>query len=88
MLKTLIVIFMLALVASLGSGLYFLMADQGNPEKRRLVTSLGVRLALASGLILVIIYGVSTGQLGHRNPWDEGTLEAKAQREAEAARTN
>jgi hypothetical protein len=79
-LKTLIVIFMVALVASLGSGFYFLMADQGNPEKRRLVTSLGVRLALASGLISVIIFGIATGQLGHRNPWDQGTLEAQEYR--------
>ncbi|WP_230198498.1 DUF2909 domain-containing protein [Luminiphilus syltensis] len=72
LLKVLIIGFMVALVASLGSGLYFLMADQGNKEKRRLVTSLGIRLALASGLILVIIYGVATGQLGHKNPWDAG----------------
>lgn len=80
MLKILIVILMVALVASLGSGLYYLMLDQGNLEKRRLFTSLGVRLALASGLILVIIYGVATGQLGHRNPWDAGTVESNSQR--------
>lgn len=72
MLKVLIVFFMIALVASLGSGLYFLMTDQGDLAKRRLFTSLGVRLALASGLITVIIFGVATGQLGHRNPWDAG----------------
>jgi Protein of unknown function (DUF2909). len=66
-LKVLIVLFMIALVASLGSGLYFLMMDQGNLQKKRLFTSLGVRLGLASGLLLVIVYGVATGQLGHRN---------------------
>lgn len=71
---------MVALVASLGSGLYFLMLDQGNLEKKRLFTSLGVRLALASGLILVIMYGIATGQLGHKNPWDAGTIEAQEQR--------
>ncbi|GEM_PF-273626 len=71
-LKVLIVLFMIALVASLGSGLYFLMMDQGNLQKKRLFTSLGVRLGLASGLLLVIVYGVATGQLGHRNPWDGG----------------
>jgi len=80
LLKTLIIIFMMALVASLASGLYFLMVDQGDTQKRRLVTSLGVRLALASGLIAVIIYGVATGQLGHRNPWDAGTIESQEQR--------
>lgn len=72
MLKALIIFFMLALVASLGSGLYYLMSDQGNKDKRGLFTSLGVRLVLASGLLTVIIYGIATGQLGHRNPWDAG----------------
>lgn len=72
MLKILIMFFMLALVASLGSGLYFLMSDQGDQSKRRLFASLGVRLALGSGLVIVIIYGIATGQLGHRNPWDAG----------------
>ena len=75
MLKVLIVFFMLALVMSLGSGLYFLMADQGNLAKKRLFTSLGIRLALATGLITVIVFGVATGQLGHKNPWDAGTVE-------------
>jgi len=83
LLKTLIIIFMMALVASLASGLYFLMVDQGDTQKRRLVTSLGVRLALASGLIAVIIYGVATGQLGHRNPWDAGTIESQEQRDGQ-----
>jgi hypothetical protein len=72
MLKVLIVFFMVALVGSLGSGLYFLMSDQGNPQQKRLFTSLGLRLALATGLFVVIIFGVATGQLGHRNPWDAG----------------
>jgi uncharacterized membrane protein len=83
LLKTLIIIFMMALVASLASGLYFLMVDQGDTQKRRLVTSLGVRLALASGLIAVIIYGVASGQLGHRNPWDAGTIESQEQRDGQ-----
>lgn len=72
LLKIIIVILVLALLASLGSGLYFLMTDQGNIKKRRLFNSLAVRLSLAIGLILVIVYGVATGQLGHRNPWDPG----------------
>ena len=42
MLKTLIVLLMIALVASLASGLIFLMSDQGNPDKKRLFASLGV----------------------------------------------
>ena len=72
MLKAAIVILMLALVASLGSGFYYLMIDQGDKTKRRTFHSLGVRLGLAIGLATVIIYGVASGQLGHRNPWDAG----------------
>jgi len=72
MLKTLIVLLMIALVASLASGLVFLMSDQGNPNKKRLFTSLGVRLGLGACLLLVILYGVMTGQLGQQNPWDPG----------------
>ena len=74
LLKILIVIFMLALVASLGSGFYFLMTDQGDKHSRRLFNSLGVRLGLAIGLIVLITYGVATGQLGHSNPWDPGPI--------------
>ena len=72
MLKTLMVLLMIALVASLASGLVFLMSDRGNPDKKRLFTSLGVRLGLGACLLLVILYGVITGQLGHQNPWDAG----------------
>ena len=72
MLKAAIVLLMLALLASLGSGFYFLMKDQGNKNKRRTVNSLGVRLALAAGLVALIVYGVATGQLGHSSHWDGG----------------
>ena len=72
MLKTLIVLLMIALVASLASGLVFLMSDQGNPDKKRLFTSLGVRLGLGACLLLIILYGVITRELGHQNPWDPG----------------
>ena len=72
MLKALIVILMLALLASLGSGFYYLMLDQGDKNKRRTFHSLGVRLVLAIAMLAVITYGVATGQLGHRNPWDAG----------------
>lgn len=72
MLKTAIVILMVALVASLGSGLYYLMVDQGDRTRRRTFHSLGVRLTLAIALATLLVYGVATGELGHRNPWDPG----------------
>jgi uncharacterized membrane protein len=72
LLKIVIVLLLLALIVSLGSGFYYLMVDQGDKTKRRLLHSLGVRLGLTVSLIAVVIYGVATGQLGHRNPWDAG----------------
>ena len=82
MLKAAIVLLMLALVASLGSGFYFLMIDQGNKNQRRTFHSLGIRLALAASLMGLIIYGVASGQLGHRNPWDAGPKAATSQESA------
>ena len=81
LLKFLIVVFMLALVASLGSGFYFLMIDQGDKTKRRTFHSLGTRLGLALGLMGLIIYGVATGQLGNRTPWDPGPGAAETREE-------
>ena len=72
MLKAAIVLLMVALIASLASGFYFLMVDQGDKTKRRTFHSLGVRLSLALLLGGLILYGVATGQLGHRTPWDPG----------------
>ena len=79
MLKAAIVLLMLALVASLGSGFYFLMVDQGDKTKRRTFHSLGARLGLAIALAVLIVYGVASGQLGHRNPWDAGPRPAASQ---------
>ena len=72
MLKLIIIMLMIALVASLATGLVFLMSDRGNAKQRRLFHSLGVRLGLGACLIAVTAYGLVTGQLGHRNPWDPG----------------
>ena len=63
---------MVALVASLGSGFYFLMTDQGSKEQRRTFHSLGVRLGIAAALMALIIYGVASGRLGRGNTWDAG----------------
>lgn len=74
MLKGLIVVLMIALVVTLGAGLYFLMMDQGDVKKTRLVNSLRVRVGIAGTLMVLIAYGVATGQLGHRSPWDSGPI--------------
>ena len=82
MLKAAIVLLMLALLASLGSGFYFLMKDQGDKNRRGTFYSLGVRLTLGICLAALIVYGVATGQLGHRNPWDVGPKPEASQQTA------
>jgi len=66
--KVLLVILFLALLASLGSGLVFLMKDQGTT--RRTLHSLGVRVAIAVALILLLGYGIYTGEIRSKAPWD------------------
>ena len=83
MLKIAIVVLIVALIVSLGSGLFFLMTDQGDKTKRRTLHSLGVRLSLGIALAALVVYGVATGQLGHSNPWNAGP-KASASQEAEA----
>ena len=77
-LKFLIVVLLLGLFASLGSGFYFLMKDQGDAKKRRLFHSLGVRIALAISLMALLIYGVSTGQLRSQAPWEQARSQPAA----------
>ena len=69
-LKFLIVLLLLALLGTLGTGFYYLMVDQGDPHKRRLVNSLGVRITLAVALMVLIVFGVSTGRLSSQAPWE------------------
>lgn len=69
MLKVIIVVLLIAVIASLSSGLYFLIKDQGN-ERKRVLYALGIRVALAATLLATIAYGIATGQLGSQAPWD------------------
>ena len=70
MLKTLIFIDVFLIMVSLGSGLYFLIVDQGKPESKRTVYSLGFRVALAAILIMLVTIGLITGELGNSVPWE------------------
>ncbi len=68
MLKAIIIILLIALLVSLFSGLIFFVKDQGTT--RRTVHSLGVRLFIAVLLMGVVIYGLATGKLVSKAPWD------------------
>lgn len=67
-LKIVIVVLFIAVLVSLSSGLVFLLKDMGSPSKRTLY-ALGVRVALASLLLLSIWYGFYSGILSNTAPW-------------------
>ena len=66
--KVVIVLLFIALLISLGSGYVFLMKDKGTT--RRTWNSLSVRLILATLLMGFLVYGVLSGRLGSKAPWD------------------
>jgi len=68
--KILVVILFIGVIASLTSGLIFLLKDIESPTKRTLY-ALGIRITLASLLMGVIFYGLYTGHLGSNAPWDK-----------------
>jgi hypothetical protein len=80
--KPAIVILLLMLLASLASGFFFLMKDQG--RTKRTLHSLGIRVSLAAALLAVVAYGFYTGQLRSKAPWD-AALEAKHAQDAKQA---
>ena len=73
-LKAAILTIFLLLLASLGSGLAFLIKDKGTTERTK--NALGVRVTLAAILIILISYGALTGQLRSRAPWSQATPQA------------
>jgi Protein of unknown function (DUF2909) len=52
LIKYLVVAMLVAIVISLGSGLYFLLTDKG--ESRRMVNSLTVRIGLSVALFVML----------------------------------
>jgi hypothetical protein len=59
--KILIVIVLLAIVASLGSGLFFMLSDKG--KSKRMVNSLTVRITLSVALFVLLFVGWYFGLL-------------------------
>ncbi len=55
MISFLIVVVLLGISASLGSGLYFLVRDRGKTE--RMVVSMSIRVALAVALLVLLALG-------------------------------
>jgi len=62
-LRPLIYAVIILILLSLASSLFFLFKDKG--RGKRSVYSLGVRVSLAAFLLMLVAYGLSTGQLGN-----------------------
>ncbi len=67
LLKPLIVVLFIAILVSLFCGLYFLLTDRG--RSNRTVNSLFLRVAFSIALLLVLLYGFYSGELGTHAPW-------------------
>ncbi|KIH86179.1 twin transmembrane helix small protein [Pseudomonas batumici] len=67
MLKAAIVLMLLATLASLFSGLFFLVKDDAH--SKRLVNALTVRVTLAVITLALISWGFFSGQLVSSAPW-------------------
>ena len=65
--KPLIIIIVILILLSLSSSLFFLFKDQG--AGKRSVYSLGIRVSLATMLLILVTYGLYTGELGNSVPW-------------------
>ncbi|WP_185234203.1 DUF2909 domain-containing protein [Teredinibacter franksiae] len=70
-LKIAIIILFIAMVASLSSGLVFLVKDISRSESKRTLIALGVRVTLAAALMGTIGYGIYSGKLSNTAPWGE-----------------
>ena len=61
--KPLIYIVIILILLSLASSLFFLFKDQG--QGKRSVYSLGIRVSLGAILLMLVVFGLSTGELGN-----------------------
>ena len=69
MLKIVIILLLIGIVISLFGGLAFMFKDSDIPNSKRTLYALGIRITLASALVLLIYYGLYTGELVFKAPW-------------------
>ena len=67
--KVIIVMLFIGNLVALGTAFYTLMLDQGRGGNRT-ANLLLVRVGLAGLLLLFVVYGVWSGDLGIAAPWD------------------
>lgn len=66
--KTVIVLLFIGNIIALGTAFVTLMQDQGGASKRT-ANWLLVRVGLAISLLVAVVYGLWTGDLGMSAPW-------------------
>ena len=73
LLKFIIVVLLIGVIISLFSGLVFLFKDTDKNDSKRTLYALGIRVTLASLLLITISYGFYTGELriGVNAPWHD-----------------
>jgi hypothetical protein len=71
LLRAIILILLIGVIISLFSGLTFLFKDSSAGDSRRALYALGIRVTLAGALLVVIFYGLYTGELGLSAPWHQ-----------------
>lgn len=65
--RIVVIVFLLLIVASLGSALMFLFKDRGDPEiSRRMAKALALRVGLSITLFLILMGGYYFGLLTSR----------------------
>ena len=69
LLKTIIILLLIANIIALGTAFYAMMTDMGSSEGTRTAKFLTVRVSLAALLLVVVTYGIITGDLGLTAPW-------------------
>jgi hypothetical protein len=69
LLKTIIILLLIANIIALGTAFYAMMTDMGSSEGTRTAKFLTVRVSLAALLLVVVAYGIITGDLGLAAPW-------------------
>ncbi len=57
--RIIVILFIIVILASLGSALYYMIKDRGSGE--RTVKALTIRIALSIALFLLLIIGFQTG---------------------------
>jgi len=69
-LKILILVLFVGVLASLTSGLRYLLKDAGVPDSKRTLYALGIRITLATIMMALVFYGFYSGILTSQAPWD------------------